>query len=91
MSDNEPVGQFIFACLDIDDNSVDVMTNGCPHGHRGFITIGVRESDSDDERVSRSEYRELIDVNPVGAIHLARALLDYALDMIDDETDNETD
>jgi hypothetical protein len=81
------------ACLDLDGNSVYVMIGGattCPHGHReDFISIGVRDSDSDDEIISRYEYRELINVDPAEAVRLARFLLDYATDMLDGHNEDD--
>jgi len=62
------------------------------HGHRvEFITIGVRDSDSDDKMISRDEYRELINVDPPDAIRLARFLLDYATDMLDSDDVDDPD
>jgi hypothetical protein len=87
-----------FACLDIDGHDVYVMDGGtqtCGHGHSiPFISIGVRDTASDNEVIARSEYRELINLNPADAIRVARALLDYAEDMvapvhIDDEADGD--
>jgi hypothetical protein len=78
------------ACFDIDRKRVYVMVGGttktCPHGEPvQFMSIGVRDSDSDDEVVSRDEYRELINVDPIEGIRLARCLLDYALGLVDDD------
>jgi hypothetical protein len=53
-----------------------------------FITIGVRDSDSDDAVIARDEYRELINVDARSAIGLARFLLDYATDILDADDDD---
>jgi hypothetical protein len=77
----------------IDGDRVYVMIGGATdcehHGRHEFITIGVRDSDSDDEVINRDEYRELINIDPPNAIRLARFLLDYATDTLDADDDDE--
>jgi hypothetical protein len=93
MNDDDGLMPCEMACLDLDGNRVYVLFGGtttCPEGQREeFISIGVRDSDSDDEVVSRTEYRELINIDPFSAIRLSRCLLDYALGMLDDRHDDD--
>lgn len=91
--DDDELAPADLACLDLDGNGVYVLIGGvttCEHGsRREFITIAVRDSDSDDEIINRAEYREVINVEPVDAIRLARFLLDYATDMLDADDDQD--
>lgn len=80
------------ACLTTDGDDVFVVIDAdvCEHhGRHQFITIGVRDSDSDDDVICRDDFRELINIGPHDAIRLARSLLDYATDMLDDDDDDE--
>ena len=81
------------AGLTVEGDRLYVMIGGATtcedHGRAEFITIGVRDSDSDAEVIGRDEYRELINVEPVDAIRLARFLLDYATDLLDADDDDE--
>ena len=68
-------------CMDLHGNHVCVMVDTAfgPHGRpERFITIGVRDSESND-----ADLRELIDIEPHEAIRLAWYLLDYAVTAID--------
>jgi hypothetical protein len=80
------------ACFDESGDPVFVLPSGLDeHGVDRLITIGVRDSDidGDADTFRREHCRDLIDLDPVDAIRLARYLLDYATDMLDATDDDE--
>ncbi len=78
-----------FVCLDEDDRSVYIMPSfKCSDcGRPAVLTIGVLDQD-DHQVFSRDDCCELVDLSPSSAVRLARFLLDYATEMIDDETEH---
>lgn len=83
------------ACHTVQGHQVVVTVGGetfCEqHERHTFLTIGVRDSDTDDQTVGRDDFREVIDVDLPDAIRLARTLLDYATDMLDHHHDDDDD
>jgi glycine/D-amino acid oxidase-like deaminating enzyme len=74
------------ACLTAQGDRVYVMPSG---DDDRFVTIGVRDDDVDDENFTRAHCRDLVDLEPPDAIRLARYLLDWATDVLDQEAGDE--
>jgi hypothetical protein len=67
------IGPAVVACMDLNGHRVYVCEGGVtaevPDGPwEPYISIGVRDTDTDDDVFDRDEYREVIDVDPIHAL-----------------------